>query len=56
MLNESFIAGQIEYSHSLREMAKEVDSPVELIDTTHDSVESTIEQVAQWIRKQVRLQ
>ena len=48
--SDEFIAAQIEYSKWLRARAGEGESPIEVIDTTDQSVSDRAEKVSNWIR------
>lgn len=48
--DEAFIDGQIEFNKWLQETATEPNNKIDSLDTTHAAIETTIQQVAAWIR------
>lgn len=51
--DKAFIEEQIRFNGWLREQAEKPNSKIELLDTTHESIETTGGQVAAWIRAKI---
>ena len=51
--DDAFIEGQLGFNIWLQEQAAEPNSKIELLDTTHEPIETTTEQVAAWIRAKI---
>lgn len=49
----AFVRKQVEYNQWLKAQAPLATSPLELVDTTHDTPEQTTARVAQWIRAKI---
>ncbi|MCP4423314.1 MAG: AAA family ATPase [Chloroflexi bacterium] len=51
--DKAFITEQIKFNHWLKEQAKKTDLKIKALDTTHVSINMTVELVATWIRERI---
>lgn len=51
--DDAFIDEQLRFNQWLQERAAEPNTTIELLDTTHEPIETTTEQVAAWVRAKI---